>query len=65
MMTPEQYVKVEGCRCPKCESFELEAFHTAFDGYKLIQSITCNDCGTEWYDVYNTKLTGYENLEVA
>ncbi len=63
-LTKKQYLRVHGEKCPHCESFNLEAGHTAFDGFILTQAIYCNDCHAEWDDEYETKLKGYDNLEV-
>lgn len=56
ILTSKQYVRRKGACCPVCTGkkiFELE-------GGKKWATITCQDCKSNWTEVY--KLTGYDNL---
>lgn len=56
-LTQEQYVASKGIRCPVCQSEDIDAGTIEADGSGASQSNRCEDCGAEWYDIYN--LIGY------
>lgn len=57
-LTKKQYVKKCGVICPFCQSDQIEGFSIEVDGPIAWQPIICNDCNSEWDDIY--ELTGYE-----
>ena len=54
-LTPEQkekYLKNPN-RCPKCDSENgISGGSWNSDGWIAWQTITCDDCNFEWYDIY-------------
>lgn len=54
----QEYLKVDGCHCPKCKSYNIEGEFAEIDSGEAWQHIVCNDCGAEWNDIY--KLVGME-----
>lgn len=59
-MSNQEYIDVDGSRCPNCRSSNIEA-NQDFDGCS--QEAKCHDCGASWVDCYN--LVGYTELEVS
>jgi len=58
-LTPEQqeaYVNGGYCKCPYCKSEDIEGKHMDVDGNLAWQPVVCNNCDTEWRDIYT--LTG-------
>lgn len=52
-----QYVEAEGGICPICEGNDLYCGSVDIEGRRAFQEITCQNCGTNWLDVY--ELGGY------
>ena len=51
------YIKDAG-KCPCCNSDQIEGGPVQIDGPSAWQSISCNDCGARWADIYT--LSSYE-----
>jgi|LakMenEpi03Aug12_release.lakeMendotaPanAssembly.Ray.scaffolds.fasta_scaffold3242145_2 transposase-like protein len=62
-LSNEEYIVRKAQQCPICNSYHIEAGASTFDGHTLTQEIECHECGAMWDDVYETTLTGYDNLE--
>jgi hypothetical protein len=52
-----RYIETGAARClnPDCGSADIPAGEYNADGDWVAFKITCNDCGTEWEDVYLIK----------
>lgn len=57
-MHPEAYARQGGVKCPFCGSHELTSGAVEVDEGGASQSVTCDDCDSEWEDLYT--LTGYK-----
>ena len=57
-MTPHEYVQLEGARCPRCFSSDIEGQSWEADGSTASQELSCNSCNASWHDLYN--LVGYD-----
>lgn len=57
-MSSEEYVKLEGSRCPRCFSDQIEGSSWEVDTTTATQDLICNSCGASWYEQY--KLVGYD-----
>ncbi|MDP8218653.1 MAG: hypothetical protein P9M03_08005 [Candidatus Theseobacter exili] len=60
-MTSEEYVKDGGCACPVCKSENIMGESLEADGANVWNTITCEDCGATWLDIYT--LTSYDYLK--
>lgn len=61
-MTDEEYVAIEGSRCPYCRSENIMGEGSIdVDGLGASQEIQCHDCDRFWYDTY--ALSGYMDPE--
>jgi len=57
----KKYMDEGGNVCPYCESTDVKAFgQVQVDGASGYQSAMCNQCESEWTDVYT--LTGVEEI---
>lgn len=54
------YFKFKGNYCPECGSLDIEGRAFNADSLSAWQDITCNQCDTEWRDLYT--LTGVDKL---
>ena len=45
-------MKIATDKCPVCGSKELKAFYLNVDESSTWRTITCNDCGMCWNEVY-------------
>lgn len=59
-LSSDQYVAGKGNKCPSCEGKNLEGNSVEIDGGTASQEVSCNDCSSEWLDLY--ELTGYGDL---
>jgi transcription elongation factor Elf1 len=59
-MTSDEYVGKLGLQCPHCHSTNISGGEVNIDAGTATQEVTCDDCDSEWLDVYN--LTGYADL---
>lgn len=59
-MTQEEYVAVEGARCPYCRSNNTSGDSFENGDNQSWQKISCDDCGKSWNALY--KLIGWEPL---
>ena len=49
----KKYVKKGGSICPYCESYDITVDgNPLFDANYVSQDVKCDDCGSEWRDVY-------------
>ena len=54
-LTEEQqrrYIAVKGTRCPYCGTKDVTVGDMQADGDTATQSVTCDECGENWTDVY-------------
>lgn len=58
--TSSEYVTSGGCRCinPDCRSENIEGKGVVVELGECYQPVSCNDCGSEWNDVYALKEVG-------
>ena len=57
-LTNEQYIAVQGARCPCCDSERIEGRgRVDVDGGFAYQGMYCLNCNASWKDSY--KLRGY------
>jgi hypothetical protein len=61
-MPNEEYVFLDGSKCPNCHSDHFNTFEFKSDGGDVWQKCDCMDCNATWQDNY--KLTGYSNLKL-
>lgn len=55
-MTNKEYVQADGAVCPFCRSDEITTAGTLeADGAGGTQNIRCENCGRQWWDVYDLK----------
>lgn len=57
-LTQEAYVARLGNVCPFCQSPAITGHSIEVDGAEARQEVTCYDCDSGWFDVYELK--GYE-----
>lgn len=62
ILTDDEYKDAAVARCPVCRNEDLEYGDVDFSGKWISHEVMCNECDSEWYDVY--LLQGYENLDV-
>ena len=64
LLTSEEYVMHEGCRCPNCgkEDGVESNSRVQTDASIAWQECYCTKCGAEWNDLYD--LTGYDELQL-
>ena len=48
----EEYIEEGGCTCLYCGSTNLDGGSIDIDAGLAWQPVYCNDCGSEWQDVY-------------
>jgi len=58
-----EYVEAGGGVCPNCGSDQIEGDSVNFEGASMSQKIGCNECGAEWWDIY--QLIGYAELQAV
>lgn len=56
-LTNEEYIKLGGSKCPKCQSEDTEASDLEMDGDGAWSKVVCNACGFEYTDHY--RLVGW------
>jgi hypothetical protein len=54
-MTQEEYKGTGGCKCPFCESEDIDAASMEVDSNIASQEICCANCDAEWKDLYDLK----------
>ena len=59
MFTSEEYVALDGIKCPFCGSIDISADEWNAEGSS--QAVHCDNCGKFWWDIYELK--GYEIIE--
>lgn len=57
-LTPAEYAKEGGTRCPFCLSRDIGGGRLDAEGRAAWGDVTCNACHTSWRDEY--VLTGYD-----
>ena len=61
-LTPEEYAKLNGNRCPYCHSKNIQGDGSmGSDADYAWQDISCRECGKRWIDSY--KLVGYLTMD--
>lgn len=56
----KKYIDQGGANCPFCGSPNIEGGEYEGEGSQVWSTITCNECGEQWDDVY--KLIGCEEV---
>ena len=58
------YIDAQGTTClnPKCNSVDFDAESVQVDCGSSFQEITCNECGSEWTDLY--ELTAVSSVKL-
>jgi len=51
----KNYIKAKGTICPYCSSKYITAGTIDAEEAKAWQDISCDDCGSEWRDIYELK----------
>ena len=63
-MTDVQFAERKGSRCPSCGSYNLFGQSSLqYEGHTAWQRMCCLDCEAKWNEVYEMKLTGYDDFE--
>jgi len=57
MMTDEEYVAIEGRKCPRCGDEQIEGGSVEIEAGCAYQEMWCNSCLAKWWDEYH--LHGY------
>ncbi len=57
------YLKLYGCRCPVCKSADISAGQIEVDGPSAWSDVKCEQCGSQWQDVYT--LTDIEPVRLV
>ena len=47
-----EYWDACGSFCPRCKSDDIQAGAIDAEGDEAWQSVTCNDCQYEWFDIF-------------
>lgn len=66
LKSSEEYVADNGLGCINCDSSDLHVGVARIYGTELHQRVTCENCETEWTDVFtlNRYIDAYEGLDV-
>ena len=48
----KRYVKSGGLYCPACNSHDIVADESEWEGNIVSQRVICRDCGCVWYDYF-------------
>lgn len=52
MLTNEEYIAIEGARCPFCGGEDIERSLSEVDGAEITLEAVCASCERTWQDVY-------------
>jgi transcription elongation factor Elf1 len=52
IMTVEEYIAINGVRCPKCRNEHIISSMVDVDAGVASQGNVCNNCGLSWHDEY-------------
>jgi len=62
MISQQDYLSHYGNKCPSCSEEDVTEYDDIeFEGLNIIQEVFCNNCFSEWKNVY--KMAGYTDLE--
>lgn len=61
-LTDDQYVAVDGLKCPNCHKDTIEGDSWNSEAGHAWQDCSCLTCGATWNDTY--KLIGYDDLDL-